>query len=929
MLLIALVLVLSFISAQTIAQNAGDYRSNTLAGEWALAANWQRFNGTMWVAAGAAPTSADGVVTIRNGHRINLTAAATIDQVVVATGGELYIYNPFTPIVFTLANGAGNDIEVNGLLVVSANATLVGAGNIVNNSGGTFIVRNFGILSVTTVNNGTMQVANNATFQSNTVTNNATFNMQSFTLNLNTATLVNHGTITFDSILDSFIDSSGGGIFNNEPDGTLYKTSALGAAWIDPDPGTVSFNNRGIVKGIGPFIFRNAANTGVISPGNNGAGILEVNPTFITGKSPAFHLDIISSGVIPGLNYDQAVASNFDAATVNISQSTLTMTDNGNDGVGTIYTIFTSTSTINGTFATVHLPPTLGLLTYGTNTITVQKIATQNRYVWSGGNADWTVAANWTPARTTPAATDILTFNTGTTLTITNVPTQSIAALNITNNTTVNLQASGTSKNLTVGSGFMNHVNVDPGSTLNVLNNSGIVLNIFVAAGSRAVIGGVVNMQNGTFNIGDNVLLLHTTAVPLLRTSGQFAIGAAGSIQFGDVLHTAGPTITLTASIFIGPPVISSLTVCRVNGAVFGNQSITVNTANMILGNLTTNATGRLFFSITATPPVEIPSSKIIGYAEMLTRTIGTAALNFLGANCPAGSNIGAVAIVRVTGADGINVFNGFNSIASTWVITASVEPSPARSITFTWFSEFDNVANTALQFQDYRYDVGPGWVAVGALASLQSTGNPRVTTAVITLKLSGSWSISDQANILPIVLGSLEGKQVDNTIELDWETLSELHSDYFEIQRRGEFEEGFNVLGTVNAHGTSNSLKRYSFTDEQPAKGVNYYRLKLVDTDQTFEYSPVIAITFDGEAEFMIYPNPTTGKEVTVHFAEAVNGQLSIFDMAQRKIRSQVLSGTPVDEVVISDLSLSPGAYIITFESRGKRMTRKLVVRP
>jgi hypothetical protein len=395
------------------------------------------------------------------------------------------------------------------------------------------------------------------------------------------------------------------------------------------------------------------------------------------------------------------------------------------------------------------------------------------------------------------------------------------------------------------------------------------------------------------------------------------------------VLHTSGPAITLTASIFIGPPVINSLTVCRVNGAVFGNQSITVNTANMIYGNLTTNATGRILFSTTATNPVEIASSKIIGYAEMLTRTIGTTALNFLGAVSPAGSTIGAVTIVRVTGTDGINTFNGFNSIASSWNITASIEPSPARSIIFRWFSDFDNVANPALQFQDYRYDVGPGWVAVGALAALQSTGNPRITTAVVTVKLTGLWSIADQANVLPIVLGSFEGKQVDNTIELDWQTLSELNSDHFEVQRRGEFEEGFSVLGTVNAQGTSNSTKRYSFVDEQPASGVNYYRLKLVDTDRTFEYSPVIAIAFDGAAQFVIYPNPTSGKELTVHFAETVNGQLSIFDMAQRKIISQPVAGLPVNEIILSDLSLAPGAYLVTFESQGKRVVRKLLVRP
>lgn len=934
MLITPLVFMLGFMALQAIGQNAGDYRSNPPfgTGAWNAANSWERFNGTSWATALAPPTSADGVITIRNTHRIDLTTATTIDQVVVASGGQLVIFNLVTPFVATLANGVGNDIEVNGTLIVGLGATLSGAGNIVNNSGGTFIVRNTAVISVTAVNNGTMQVSGTGTFQNTTVTNNATFNLIDFTLNLNNATFINRGLVTFDSILDSYISGTGGGVFINEADGTLHRASITGAAWIDPTPGTVAFTNRGTVRGTGIYIFRsNVSNAGFITPGNNGAGIIEMNPAFVTGKTPTFNMEIVSSGFIAGVNYDRVIFSNYDAATVNISGSTLNVSDNASDAVNTIYTIFQSTSTIAGTFPVVHLAPTLGNLTYNATSITVQKIATQIRYVWVGGaTGAWGTAANWSPARNTPAATDVLTFNTGTTVTITDVPAESISALNITNNTTVNLQAATASKNLTIGNGYMNYLNVDPGSTLNVLPNGLILLNIFIAgSNSRAVIGGVVNMQNGTFNVGDNVLQLHTNASPLQRVSGQFAIGSGASIEFGDPLHTSGPPIVLPSSIFVAPPVVASITVCRTNGAVFGNQSITVNQANMILGNLTTNAGAKIIFSTTALNPAETPTSKIIGVAEMMPRAIGTGAFNFLGVVSAAGSNIGTVSLTRTTGPDGINSFNGFTSIASSWNITATTEPSPARSVSFSWFSEFDNTANTSLLFQDYRFDVGPGWVAVGALAALQSAGNPRVTTATLTLKFTGIWSISDQANVLPIVLGELSAKQVDENVVLDWNTLSELNGDYFEIQRRGQYEEGFTSLGTVSAHGTTNDEQFYTFIDQRPLKGLNYYRLKLVDFDQTFEYSSIVAVQFKPDGQFSIYPNPSNGKQVTIQFAEAVNGKITVFDMAQRKVMTLTLDGTPADEVVLSDLALAAGAYLISFETTGQRIVKRLLVKP
>ena len=916
--------------SKSFAQSTGDYRSDVLiAGNWAAASSWQRFNGTTWVAAATPPSAADGVITILAGDLIELTTTATIDQVVVEATGQLSIFNLVTPFVCTLANGAGTDLTNNGTLVVSLNATLSGAGTLVNNTGATLTVSLATTLSVSTTNNGNMSIENTATFLNNTVVNNASFTLQNATLNLNNATLSNHGTINLPTIGDAFFSGTGGGILINEIDGIIFKSSSIGVTWISPTAGTVAFTNSGVIKGTGDFAIRTpAGNTGTIAPGNNSAGILVVNPAFVTGHSPVFSLDVTGNGGVAGVSYDRASFSNLDVTTVTISGSSLVMTDAGADAIGTIYTIFTSLSTINGTFASVSLPPTLGNVTYLSNTITVQKIATVGRYTWIGANgAAWGTSTNWFPFRTAPASTDVLTFSSGTSLTITGVPTESIGSLNITNNTTISLQAATTSKTLTIGNGAGFSINVDPGSTLRSLNNAGVVLNLTIANASKAVVGGVVDMQNGTFNVGDNTLLLHTTANPLIRTSGQFTFGSNGSIEFGDALHTTGPAITLGNSIFVSPPSINRLTVFRTNGAVFGNQDITVNQAVFTLGNLTTNASAHIRFSTTATNPLETASSKIIGYADLVPRPVGTIALNFLGVNLAAGANAGTVSIARVTGPAGINTFNGYTSIAATWGLTATVEPSPARNISFSWLSGFDNNVNTSLQFQDYRYDTGPSWTAVGSLALLASTGNPRTTTVTATIKLTGSWTIADQLNVLPIVLGGFTGEQVNNAIELNWRTLSEINGDYFEVQRMPQGQEGFIVLGTVSAHGTTRETHHYSFIDEQAVKGVNYYRLRLVDFDQSFEYSSVIAVEYAPVADFTLYPNPNSGNTVTLTFSELSGGVINVFDTRQKKILSQSVDDT-AQSVTFSNLNLAEGMYLVIHEGAGVRISRKLLVK-
>ena len=909
-------------------QSNGDYRSNVfIAGNWHDASSWERFNGTAWVAAVAPPSNANGVITIVNGDRINLSLATTIDQVVIESTGQLFIFNLVSLFACTLTNGPGTDLINNGTLVVSINASLLGAGTISNNAGATFTMNLGSTLGASSTNNGSMVIDNTTTFSSNTVTNFGTFALPGSALNLNNATLINHGTITFPSILDTRISGTGGGVFTNDTDGTLFKTTSQGTVRIDPTPGTVTFTNRGVLKGSGDFAMRTTAtNTGTLSPGDNDAGSLLVSPAFITGKNPTLALDITASGAVAGVTYDQVNFSNVDAATVNISGSTLIMTDAGSDPVNTTYTIVVSASTIVGTFAAVSLPPTLGSLTYNTNTITVKKIATVNRYTWIGGNASWSTSTNWFPARTAPAATDVLTFNTGTTVSPTNVSTETIGMLNVTNNTIVSLQAATTSKTLTIGNGQGFYLNVDPGSTLRSLNNAGIVLNFTINNGSRAVIGGVTQMQTGTFNVGDNTLLLHTTAIPLIRTSGQFTIGSNGSLEFGDALHIAGPAIILGNSIFVSPPTINRISVFRTNGAVFGNQDITVNQAAFILGNVTTNASGRIRFSTTAANPIETTESKIIGYADMIARTAGTTALDFLGVSIAAGANAGTVTLTRITGPSGINTFNSFSSIAATWNITATVEPSPARNISFSWLSAFDNTINTALQFQDYRYDTGPSWTAVGSLALLASDANPRMTTSAATIKLTGTWTIADQLNVLPIVLSAFEGKQIDNSIMLTWKTLSEINGDYFEVQRIRDGEEGFTVIGTVWAHGTTHAVHTYSFTDEEAVDGINYYRLKLVDFDKSFDHSAVIGVPFELKTDFTIYPNPHTGKTITLTFSEASGGIVNIFDMAHKKIVSLPV-GPLMQSITIGDLNLVAGMYLVMYESDGKIISRRLMV--
>ncbi|MFZ4521271.1 MAG: T9SS type A sorting domain-containing protein [Bacteroidales bacterium] len=115
-------------------------------------------------------------------------------------------------------------------------------------------------------------------------------------------------------------------------------------------------------------------------------------------------------------------------------------------------------------------------------------------YTWQGANmGDWSVASNWSPTRTISAMNDILQFNDGTTKIVTNVPTQTIRQLFITNNTTVELQ-SASPATLTINGGTGTDFTVPSGSALNITQATNAIA-INLNTGVTGTVGGFITFS--------------------------------------------------------------------------------------------------------------------------------------------------------------------------------------------------------------------------------------------------------------------------------------------------------------------------------------------------------------------------------------------------------------------------------------------------
>ncbi len=134
-----------------------------------------------------------------------------------------------------------------------------------------------------------------------------------------------------------------------------------------------------------------------------------------------------------------------------------------------------------------------GLITALICCIIFYTASAQNTYTWNvAGGGNWNTSGNWTPARTSAAASDILIINNGGSKTITNVPTQTIGRLVIANNTSVTLSGGGGSQTLTISNGTGNDFIIESGSTL-VQNNN--LENITLSANCSADISGIYEVR--------------------------------------------------------------------------------------------------------------------------------------------------------------------------------------------------------------------------------------------------------------------------------------------------------------------------------------------------------------------------------------------------------------------------------------------------
>jgi hypothetical protein len=143
----------------------------------------------------------------------------------------------------------------------------------------------------------------------------------------------------------------------------------------------------------------------------------------------------------------------------------------------------------------------------------------------------------------------------------------------------------------------------------------------------------------------------------------------------------------------------------------------------------------------------------------------------------------------------------------------------------------------------------------------------------------------------LPLTFISEYANVEDNLVKVDWQTANENNIKVYTLEKSGD-GNNFSSIGNILADNLS--VNKYSFTDNYPFNGYNYYRIKSEDSENNLKYSEVLKIFVGkGSGTVKVFPNPLIGNFINL---ELVNQPADSYQIRVRNEFGQVVISKKIE---------------------------------
>lgn len=198
---------------------------------------------------------------------------------------------------------------------------------------------------------------------------------------------------------------------------------------------------------------------------------------------------------------------------------------------------------------------------------------------------------------------------------------------------------------------------------------------------------------------------------------------------------------------------------------------------------------------------------------------------------------------------------------------------------------------------------------AAGELYAISLTGNAvyQIIVPVVT----------------PLVLTNFSGKPLTDYNELSWTTVSEQDILHFIIEYSTNGID-FIPVGSVPATNTAGA-KNYKFRHSGVLVSKAYYRLKMVELNNNYSYSPIILVTSAKNKDVKVYPTIVKNSSLNINSGFPVE-TIMVSTLSGQELYKKAINGTE-GFFTINLPSLGKGFFIVTVFGKTERTTTKILI--
>ncbi|MBL7920778.1 MAG: T9SS type A sorting domain-containing protein [Bacteroidia bacterium] len=239
----------------------------------------------------------------------------------------------------------------------------------------------------------------------------------------------------------------------------------------------------------------------------------------------------------------------------------------------------------------------------------------------------------------------------------------------------------------------------------------------------------------------------------------------------------------------------------------------------------------------------------------------------------------------------------------------------------------FSSAPNPTTTNGSGNMDITMSFTQTGGSFAVGGVADRRDEIITWTITLTGTCG-SGCNGVLPITLKDFYAEPLQDQVLLKWEVSTERNVAYYLLEKSTD-GINFKPLNTIASLATSagnNNLSYFNY-DNNPIRGINYYRLKNVDFDGTIDTHKAIAVDFKNVvASFWINQMPD---QIKIGYDKLpLSKSIFIYDISGRQIKEILLKAEAPAINEILTTGLERGIYIISGSESQDGLFQKLIIK-